>query len=53
MNYNAMWRITKGRRPFPVAIVQHGSVIQRVVWGLTRAHAVRRGQRWINRQEKR
>jgi len=46
-----MWRVKKGKLPFPVAIVLHGSVIRRVVWGFTRGHAVRRGRRWVQTQD--
>lgn len=42
-----MWRVDKGKWPFPVAIVLNGSVVQRIVWGFTRGHAVRRAQKLV------
>ena len=37
--------------PMPAARILSGSVVVRVVWGFTVAHAVRRAYRWIDHRQ--
>lgn len=48
--YLALWRVEKARWPLPGAIVFHGSVLQRIVWGATPGRAVNRAWGWIGEQ---
>lgn len=46
--YLALWRVEKARFRAPAALAFHGSVLRRIVWGITRGHAARRAWRWID-----
>jgi hypothetical protein len=39
-----LWTVLPAPKPWPAARILRGSVVQQVVWGLTRSHALRRAQ---------
>lgn len=43
-------KVEPNRGPLPVAAILDGSEIVRLVWGVTKSHAVRRAERKVRRQ---